>query len=257
MAFDLDSISQGKKVRPPRIIMLGVEKIGKSTWAAGSPSPIFIPVKREEGIDGIDVPQFPVASSLRDVLSCCSTLLASTHSFETIVIDSISTLEPLIWDEVCSKGNVESIEKYDGGYGKGYTESLNLWRGLTDWLDELRDKRNMASILVGHVKVKRFDDPTGASYDRYSLDINDRATSVLFRWADAILFANNKVTVKIDDTGFGRKKGKGKDITNGQRFLYTQGRPAHPGGGRGVYGQLPYELPLSWMDYQNAIASVV
>jgi len=34
--------------------------------------------------------------------------------------------------------------------------------------------------------------------------------------------------------------------------LFTQKRPGHPGGGRGVYGRLPYKLPLSWEAFTNA-----
>lgn len=254
MAYDLKSISPTGQTRPPRIIMLGVEKIGKSTFASQAPAPIFIPIKREEGIDDLDVPQFPTCGTYNDVIECLRTLVNEEHSFSTVVIDSTSALEPLIHMHVCAKGNVESIEKYDGGYGKGYTESLSYFRILTDYLDSLRYQKGMMSILIGHVKVKRFDDPTGASYDKYYMDVNDRAQNALFRWADAILFANTKVLVRTEDAGFGRKVGKGNDITEGQRFVYTQPRPSHPGGGRGVYGRLPHELPLSWAAYADAIS---
>jgi hypothetical protein len=113
----------------------------------------------------------------------------------------------------------------------------------------------MASIVIGHVKVKRFDDPAGPSYDQYQFDLNDRAANLLYRWADVILFANTKVIVKTEDAGFGKEKGRGIDITGGARFLYTQKRPSHPGGGRGVFGQLPYELPLSWSNLMDAVTT--
>ncbi len=257
MAFDLASITTDCRVRPPRIIMLGVEKIGKSTFASQAPKPIFMPIRREEGIDSLGVAQFPAADNYEDIITGLGNLAKEKHDFNTVVIDSVSAFEPLIWSSVCGEGGVNSIEKYDGGYGKGYTESLRYWRTTTDWLDILRNQKNMASILIGHVKVKRFDDPTGASYDRYFMDVNDRAANYLFRWADAILFANTKVVVTTEDAGFGKKLGKGQDLTEGKRFLYTQQRPAHPGGGRGVYGQLPYELPLSWGNYQTDITNAM
>jgi len=111
----------------------------------------------------------------------------------------------------------------------------------------------MASILIGHVKVKAFNDPTGDSYDRYWFDCNDKAVNMLFRWADSILFCNTKTHVKKEDTGFGKTKKKAVDVGNGQRFLYTQQRPAHPGGGRGAYGKIPYELPLDWNTFVQAV----
>ena len=79
---------------------------------------------------------------------------------------------------------------------------------------------------------------------------------MLFRRSDLVLFANNKVVVKREDVGFNQDKKRGIDVTGGKRFLYTQKRPAHPGGGRGGYGRLPYELPLEWEEFEKAIDAV-
>lgn len=253
MAFNLASVSNETRIRAPRIVLLGVEKIGKSTFAASSDAPIFIPMKGEEGIDSIAVPQFPTCHTLKDVLEAIYSLYSEQHNYGTVVIDSASALEPLVWLDVCQRhSNVDSIEKVGGGYGKGYTEAVSVWRTISSALDSLRDQRNMASIVIGHVKVKRFDDPAGPSYDQYQFDINDKAANLLYRWADVILFANTKVVVKTEEH-FGKEKGRGIDITGGARFLYTQKRPSHPGGGRGVFGQIPYELPLSWPSFLDAV----
>ena len=258
MAFTLDSISSGVRNRAPRIVLLGVEKIGKSTFAAGADSPIFIPIKGEEGIDALDVKQFPTCNAFNDVMSCFSTLYAEQHDYGTCVLDSSSALEPVIWTATCEvNGNAESIEKVGGGYGKGYTEALKQWRLLTEAMDALRAEKNMAFILIGHVKVKRFDDPAGDSYDQYQWDLNDKAANLLYRWADVILFTNTKVVVKKEDTGFKKTKNRGVDAFQGQRFLFTQKTPAHPGGGRGVYGRLPYELPLNWQSFRDAVAAAM
>lgn len=256
MAFDLASVTRGKRLRAPRIILLGVEKIGKSSFAAGADSPMFIPIKGEEGIDDLDVNHFPTCLTFDDVLLCFRSLATEKHECGTVVIDSASTLEPLIWADTCEhNGNAGSIEKVNGGYGKGYVEALSNWRKVTENLDFLRANHNIASIIVGHVKVKRFDDPAGDSYDQYQFDINDKAANLLYRWADVILFCNTKVIVKKEEVGFNKEKHRGIDITGGARFLYTQKRPAHPGGGRGAYGRLPYELPLSWPNFMDAVAT--
>jgi hypothetical protein len=258
MAFNLASITNETRLRAPRIILLGVEKIGKSSFAAGSDRPIFIPVRGEEGIDGIAVPQYPTCKTFDDVMSCLYSLYTEKHEFGTSVIDSSSTLQPIIFEEICRKnGNVDSIEKACGGYGKGYVEALSYWRRITEALDALRNDRGMASIIIGHVTVKRFDDPCGESYDQYQFDLHDgkssSAVQLLFRWADVILFCNTKVIVRKEEVGFKGEKHQGVDIGNGARFLYTQKRPAHPGGGRGVYGRLPYELPLNFGSFMDAV----
>lgn len=260
MAFNLDSITSGTRLRPPRIILLGVEKIGKSTFAAGSDRPIFIPIKGEEGIDSISVPQFPTCRTVQDIEQCFTVLYNDKHDYGTAVIDSASALEPLIWADVCkTQGNVDSIEKVGGGYAKGYSEAIYYWRRITEALDALRNERNMASILIGHVNVRRFDDPCAGGYDQYHFDIQDgkscSAVNTLFRWADVILFCNTKVVAKEVAKDFGKVKSLGIDISGGQRFLYTQKQPSHPGGGRGVFGQLPYELPLNWNNFMDAVSA--
>lgn len=268
MAFNLASISADKVIRAPRIILLGVEKMGKTSFACGTHfengvmtdeglnSPIIIPTKGEEGSDALNVAKFPTATSFDNIMEAIGSLYQEQHDYRTVVLDSASTTEPLVFDAVCKDHNNKSIEEVGGGYGKGYTEALTRWRQLTEGLDALRAEKNMASIIIGHVKVKRFDDPTGDSFDQYQFDINEKAANLLFRWADLILFCNTKVVVKKEDKGFGQKQKHGIDATNGQRFLFTQKRPAHPGGGRGVYGALPYELPLDWKIFEEVVASI-
>ena len=63
MQFGLNSIQQGKVNRPPRIILLGTPKVGKTSFACQSPNPILLPIKGEEGADDMDIPKFPVAFS--------------------------------------------------------------------------------------------------------------------------------------------------------------------------------------------------
>ena len=269
MALSLNSIRQDTAIKAPRIIVLGVEKIGKSEFSCGSKftngkrvsigdnKPIVIPVKGEEGVDSLDVPVFPTCQKFGEVMDSLSVLYNEDHEYRTAVIDSASALEPLAWDEICGRYQVNSIDKAAGGYNKGYGEAVGLWRSLTEGLDALREKKNMSSIIIGHVKTKRFDDPTGDSYDQYQFDVRPDVCNMLFRWADLILFANTKVVVKKEDVGFNKDKNRGIDTSGGQRFLFTQKRPAHPGGGRGAFGALPYELPLDWTAFQDAVAAAM
>ena len=246
----LSEITHGIVERPHRVILCGVEKIGKSTWAAGAPNPVFLSLRGEEGVDSLDVSRFPVCHSLNDVTNALESLVSEDHKFQTVVIDSLSTLEPLVWEHVCTQDKVESIEKVGGGFGKGYIEAVKYWRDIMAALDYLRDEKGMGSILIGHVVIKTFSEPDGGTYDSYELDINKKAVSALMRWSDAILFANCKTFTKTEKTGMKETK---KGVMRNERVLFTQKRPAHPGGGRGVLGQLPYELELSYEAWTQAI----
>ena len=251
----LTDITSGIVERPPRIVLCGVEKIGKSTWAAGAPAPIFLPIRGEEGIDALNVSRFPVCHEFEEVTDAFGALATETHQFQTVVIDSCSTLEPLIWEVVCASGGkdgdaVTNIEKVGGGFGKGYVEAVKHWRDIMAALDYLRDEKGMGCILIAHVAIKAFSDPQGENYDTYELDINKKAVSALLRWSDAILFANCKTITKTEKTGLKETK---KGILRNERVLFTQKRPAHPGGGRGALGQLPYELELSYEAGNKAV----
>ncbi len=247
--MNIKDITKGTVDRPCRTVVCGTEKIGKSTFACGSEDPVVIPIKGEEGVDSLDVAKFPVANTYDEVMAAIETLYTEEHPYRTVVIDSLSTLEPLVWDKTCKDHGVDSIEKVGGGFGKGYVEAAHKFRELLAGLDALRDQ-GMASILISHVTVKTFTDPLTDSYDQYVLDLNRQAASALMRWADNILFCNCKVATKSDKEGFKQTR---KAILRDERVLFTQKRPTHPGGGRGIYGQLPYELPLEWAAYQEAI----
>lgn len=258
MAFDLDSIGHSRKVRPKRVVVLGNAKAGKSTFAGSCPNPVFIPIDGEEGIDDLDVESFPPVKTFIELMDALSSLAdVKRHGFGTVVIDSTSALEPVIWREVCERNNVKSIEKVGGGYGKGYLEALEVWGEVTQALDYLRKEAGMMSVLIGHVKVKLFTDPVNESYDRYQWDINDRAASQLTRWADGVLFIGRKVAVRKEEAGMNKERGRAVDTAGGAPMIFTQERAAHPGGGRGRWSMLPYEMKFGPDDGWSRVSAVL
>ena len=271
MAISLASIKKETSVRAPRIVLIGCEKIGKTTFACGSRfedgvlvetglnSPVVIPMKGEEGADSLDVAKFPTVDTYDDLIGSLKALAEEDHEYKAAVLDSASALHPLIIDDVCAEFTVRNIRKVPG-FRTGEAAVMNRWRRILDTLDYLRNEKNMMSILIGHAKVRKFKNPEGDDFDQYELDVEHADIGELIkRWADLILFANTKVVVKIEgeDHGVVRAKRRGQDSYQGQRFLFTQKKPAHPGGGRGVYGRLPYELPLDWAAFENAVAAAL
>jgi len=236
MAITLSSISSTRRVRPPRVVIVGEGKIGKTTFATMAPNPIGI--LTEEGADNLDAKAFPMAQSLAEVYEAIGVLMEEDHDFQTLFIDSLDWMEPLVYKEVCARNNWASIET--PGYGKGYTEAATEWRQLLHWLDELRAKRNMGIILIAHDKVKTINDPMIESYDSHVMKLNDRAGALVTEWADVIGFAGYRLFMQEKKLGFGQKETKAK--TTGERLLHVEPHPAHCGGNR--FGMR--DMALDW-----------
>jgi len=248
----LERIHTGRRHTPPRLMIYGTEGVGKSTTAAQAPSPIFVPT--EDGLDQIECASFPLADKLADVEAALQVLLHEEHDYGTVVLDSVDWLERLIWDALCKQYGAPSIEKVDGGYGKGYVHAITYWRRVLDHLNALRNQRGMCVILLAHAKVEKFNDPDSEAYDRYSPRLNKHATALLTEWVDAVLFATRKIITKTADSGFGRARtvaaGLGKD--GGERILRCVGGPTCVAKNR---YNLPAELPLSWPALMAALVN--
>lgn len=237
-------------MKPPKIVIYGVPGIGKTRWAAASPSPIFLCA--EDGLGQLDVPHFPRATRYSEVLDAITALYQEKHEFGTVVLDTIDALEPLIWAHVCEtvpheKGKpIRSIEDY--GFGKGYVHAQKEWLTLLSGLDALRDDRGMAVILCAHSKVHTFKAPDSEDFDRYALKINDKAEGVVRGWADCLLFANYET--HLIETGRDGERKRGAGV--GKRLLYTEERPAFAAKNR---YSLPPVLPLDWNAFVAAQAA--
>ena len=239
----LSRVQRGRVPKPPRVLLYGVEGIGKSTFGSQAPAPVFI--QTEDGLDEIACDKFPLATAYDQVTAALAELRSQEHRYETVVIDSLDWLERLIWDKVCADCGVTSIEKADGGFAKGYVHALTYWREVVDRLNALRNDRNMVVLMIAHAKVEKFEDPESSPYDRYSPRLHKHAAALLSEWSDAVLFATRKFRTQSEDSGFNRKRtiahAVGKD--GGERILRAVGGPSCVAKNRyGIAG----ELPLSW-----------
>ena len=242
MAFDLKSIRKNDAMSAPRIMVYGVEGIGKSTFGAGAPNPVYI--LTEDGLGSLKVDHFPLAISFQDVMDAIASLYKDNHAFETVVIDSLDWLEAIIQREIEQKYDAKDL-----AYGKGSLIAAERWREILDGLNALRNDKGMAVILIAHTTIKRFDSPEVEPYDRYQPKLQERSNAVVREWADAVLFANYKTIVKKDDVGFNQTNNRG--ISTGERLLFTSERPAYMAKNR---YNMPESIPLSWDAFAEAIS---
>lgn len=241
--FDLNSISRTRRLEAPKILLAGEPKIGKSTFAACAPNAIGI--LTEDGLAGVDAKAFPLAQSLSDVYTAIGTLLSEPHDFQTVFIDSLDWLEPLVHQHVAKANGWKDIEA--PGYGKGYLAAASEWKNLLDGLEALRRERGMGVVLICHVKQKRIESPTHEGYDAWVLKLHDRAAALVSEWADIVGFAAHRIAIKTTEAGFGQKENKAKSL--GERVLHMDPHPAYPSGSR--FGL--HDCPLSWSAFADQL----
>jgi len=224
-------IVRGIRVTAKRIVIHGVEGIGKSTLAAGFPNPLVLDT--EDGTNAIDVARVRCDDHMATE-GTLHEIARDAQGFQTIVIDSIDWAERQIIEHMLRKDQKRSIEDY--GFGKGYTmvaEAMSRFLGVCDTLID----RGLNVVLVGHTKVARVSPPDmDEGYDRFELKLTKQSSPLVKEWADCILFANYKTRLVEGDDGRTRARG-GKE-----RVLHTERTAAWDAKNR--FG-LPAELPMT------------
>jgi len=242
MALSLDDIKRGGSTeRAPMTLIYSPPGKGKTTFAANAPNSIFI--RTEDGLGGLEVDTFPVAETYQDVMDALAALYEDGHGYEHVVIDSASSLEPLIWDQVARDNDVASIEKI--GFGKGYIFAMDYWRELVAALYGLA-KKGVAPIMIAHADIVKFDSPETDAYDRYQIKLHKRAFAHLYEQFDVIGFAHDPIYVAKQDS----KDSKGKAKPKGQRQLVLEESPAMIAKNR---YQMPESVPFDFESYAQHI----
>lgn len=247
MPADPLAITRTSQRKPPRIMVAGPAKVGKSTFAASMPAPIFI--RSEDGTNGMDVDAFPVLQSFDDCMAQLRHLAKPGHGYQTVVIDALDGLERVIWHAVVadynatsSKRQVESIESIE--YAKGFVFALAYWERVLKALTYLRDQ-GMLICLLAHTHQRRVTPPDLPEYERYEPRLHHKALAMIVEWLDLIGFARMETRTKEVD---GRTQG----VTTGRRMLYCSESAAYVAGNR--YG-IENPLELSWPALSQAIGN--
>jgi hypothetical protein len=242
----IKQITTGIKPRPHFIGLYGPGGVGKSTFGADAPKPVFLGT--DDGVATMDVASFPIPKTWQEVKAAIGELLMEAHNFETLVIDTVNGLEPLVWAHVCKEARVESIEDVDGGFGKGYLRAEEEWIEFYKSLKRLRMKMNV--IILGHSKIKSTEDIfLGERYDRYLVKMDQRAADLMLESVDTMMFANFE---QIASKEKGAKKAKMRG--EGRRRMFTEARPAFVAKSR---FDIPFEMDLSWKAFADAITKCV
>lgn len=195
-----DLIKKGPSTRPPKIMLIGVEGVGKSTAGAQMPNPVFI--CGEAGLVGpqfADVPNY-TPEKWQDVLDFVDALAADPSGYKTLVVDTLDWLEPMLFAEVVRKANKPDIKNIeDFGYGKGYVLAQQEARKLLVSLDKV-NRAGLNILLLSHSQLRKVQNVLGDDYDHFESKLNAKVGGIFKEWADAVLFARFETFVeKVDN----------------------------------------------------------
>lgn len=242
-------ISVGKKEKPPIVVIYGPDGVGKSSFGADAPMPVFL--GPEDGTSNLDVARFDGVTTFADIRKNVKRLMNEKLPFQTCVLDSLDHIEPLLWKEICVASNAAVIEDAFGGFGRGFTRANQLWAELIADLKWLRDNKKMNIIAIAHSQIKTMNDPSQPlPYDRYMLKLNEKAAALWRESADAVLFVNYETVVRKEKKSDQKAKAYGED----KRILFTQRRPSHDAKNRyGLPYEMPFELGFAWNVFADAV----
>lgn len=239
----LSKVTKGVTDKRMLLLLYGPEGVGKSSFAANANKPIFLGT--EGGTENLDIARLPEPKSWDDVLGMLKELAQGDHDYNTLVIDTLDWLEPILFHKF-TKGKTP-IEDTCGSFGKWVGEVTREYRNLMSYINEVRS--SMDVIILAHSHLRTINDPVNnASYDRYELKLHNKQHSALWKeYVDCLIFANFEVFTKTDNP-----KGKSKAYGNGERKMFTEHRPSFDAKNR---DSLPFEMELSYDDLKKAIAS--
>jgi hypothetical protein len=233
----LASVVKGKINRPVLVLVYGPDGVGKSSFAADAPNPIFF--GPESGTDHLDVARYPEFKTWSDVLSGLDDLIKNEHDFKTLVVDSLDWMEPMLFQDIITNDakSAKSIETACGGYGKGYVEAEKRWKDeFIDRITVLRNQKKMNIVLIAHSDTVNFNDPQfNVEYKRFELKLHRKASAKFREYVDAVLFCQFKELVRKNESE------KSSAFGTGNRIILTEKRPAYDAKNR--YG-LPHEIEV-------------
>ena len=233
------NITSGCLTRPVKAVLYGVEGIGKTTFAAQFPKPLFIDL--DTGSARMDVDRVSNMASWQELMDTLLEISQMENSpYSTIVIDTVDMAAELCKKYVCQRAKKDTLE--DFGFGRGYPILAQEFSKLISWATVLIDK-GYNVVFIGHAmqRIITKPDDTG-SYDHWEMKLpgkgNNSLGALIKEWADLLLFADYRITiVQKDDSGRGRAA-----KNSGERRMRANHSPFADAKNRfGLADDLPFE----------------
>ena len=226
------------------LLCIGEEGIGKTTFGLQFEKPLKCISIRESGFDDLE--------DVGEVPEECVNINVTTHSglykelrslqdFATVLIDSTSGLQKIVFQHIIDTCYGGSSDKFNAYYTGPRQDGPIFMGEVCQQLDLIRAK-GCNVIVLGHRRIVDIKNPMGADYSSNVLQMDDAVRETMVSWAQAVLYMAIDISITTT-TKMNKEKqvtaGKASDVDN--RVMYTQKSPAYQAKNR---LQLPPVIPM-------------
>jgi hypothetical protein len=183
-------------------LVYGENGVGKSSFAAQWPTPLFLNL--ENGIGDIDCDSTDVIRSVSEFYGILLEL--HTTPYQTVVVDTIDWLEKLIFAEVAKQAGKATIE--DIGFGRGYQAVEQQWQSILMGFAYVWE-RGKHVVFTCHESIERFTNPEGDSFNFWRPSLHQKGSGCITEWCDEVFFLRFRVATITKKEGFGVERAVG------------------------------------------------
>ena len=193
-------------VNKPKGVIFGSEGSGKSTLASRLNKVLFVNI--EDGIAGLEVDSVKISSwseyvaLIKEISK--ETIGSDSFPYQHIAIDSLTALERLLHQHICTQSGSSSIVLACGGYGKGLVEAVTQMSLL---MNNLLPKKDLGVWFLCHSAVKSVNDPTRGEYASFTVRADKALAEWVTSWADLVGFIEIDLAVNDDGKPVIKKEG--------------------------------------------------
>ena len=235
-------ITDGKIKRAQKVVLYGSEGIGKSTFAAKFPNPLFIDT--EGGTSHMDVRRIEKPQTWDELIAVLNEVAITKNLCESLVIDTADWAEQLAISHICTKYKKTGLEEF--GYGKGYTYLAEEFMAFFEVLDKIIAS-GVNVVVTAHAKMRKFEQPDEmGAYDRWEMKLSKQVAPLFKEWCDMLLFLNYQTFVVATEN-------KSAKVQGGKRVVYTSHHPCWDAKNR---HELPEVIDLDFSNIAHIFGEV-
>lgn len=241
-------------------ILYGTTGIGKTSLAMefSRLGPVTFLSVKESGYEDIAQYREPIPNITHHDIDSYSEILSIAKKVEsgTLVLDSLSGLQEMLFDYVCK---TLYNGKWDGVKGEKFF--TNFWNGqrvdspkviqeLLVVFDNLV-RKGIHVILIAHSHVDDEPNATGADYRKFVIHLDKGIGKVLEKWAAHIFFMHIDININITEEAVNNKTVLGKAVDVDKRLMYVTQSPGHQAKNRELF---PATKPIIQMGSSSKTA---